>query len=371
MTDDSLLGDGNEKRVRGQGRGRLFFALDRTVWQDLWTLNTANRLHFVVAYLVLLAGTGSDHALTKWSAKAIEQYVGIGKPRGQRAIQELVDHGLVHRTDQSTRLAPQYRLKGLDREADPIFLPVQLITGYGSEVPVLRRIRETGDALALRMLVDLYARIEIDATYGLALGTLSLRPAADTPARRLFEMGANIVWALDEPKVPGVKLEWATYHRTESKQEWAVFWERLALLKTIGALYYETWLFDGDATDSEPLIPVDFEALDYSGTSDVAELTQLAHETVEVMANDMTYHLERGYGSYLVPFPTHHRAPAIFGVAKLRIEADTPGRRLAYGLRKQRIADYAAAFERLKADAAAGRYDRPLRVTDSEILPKR
>ena len=156
--------DAETKHERGAGRGSLFFALDRALWLRLWTLETVNRLNFVIAYLVLLAGTGADHRLSKWSAKAIEVYVGIGKPRGQRAIQELVDHGLIEHTEASTRMAPQYRLPALDPDADPIFLPVQLITGLAGETPILRRIRETGDPLALRMLIDLYGEIQVDVT---------------------------------------------------------------------------------------------------------------------------------------------------------------------------------------------------------------
>lgn len=56
-----------EKLQRGKGRGGLFFALGRILWPQLWSLETSNRLNFVAAYLVLLAGTGSDHQLgARW-----------------------------------------------------------------------------------------------------------------------------------------------------------------------------------------------------------------------------------------------------------------------------------------------------------------
>lgn len=79
-----------EKRVRGKGRGSNFFALGHEVKDQLWSMPTTNRLNLVIAYLVLLAGTGSDHRLTKWSAKACEEYTGLGKPRAKHAIGELV-----------------------------------------------------------------------------------------------------------------------------------------------------------------------------------------------------------------------------------------------------------------------------------------
>ena len=63
-------------RLRGKGRGGNFFAIDRPAWERLWEVETGNRLNLVTAYMVLLAGTGSDHQLSKWSAKACEQHTG-------------------------------------------------------------------------------------------------------------------------------------------------------------------------------------------------------------------------------------------------------------------------------------------------------
>lgn len=68
-------------RIRGKGRGGNFLAIDRAAWERLWEVETNNRLNLVTAYIVLLAGTGSDHQLSKWSTKACEQHAGMGKPR--------------------------------------------------------------------------------------------------------------------------------------------------------------------------------------------------------------------------------------------------------------------------------------------------
>lgn len=74
------VAESGEKLQRGKGRGRLFFALDRTLWPQLWSLETSNRLNFVAAYLVLLAGTGSDHQLTN------------GRPRPSKSMWGSVNH---------------------------------------------------------------------------------------------------------------------------------------------------------------------------------------------------------------------------------------------------------------------------------------
>ncbi len=55
--------------------------LDRDIWAKLWETETRNRLNLATAFLVLLAGTGADHRLTKWSAKACEERAGLGDAR--------------------------------------------------------------------------------------------------------------------------------------------------------------------------------------------------------------------------------------------------------------------------------------------------
>lgn len=365
MADDGANTEKQEQLSRGRGRGRSFFAIDRDLWPQLWTLETANRLNFVMSYLVLLSGTGADHQLTKWSAKAIEEHVGIGKPRGQRAIEELIDHGLVSRTERSTRLQPQYRLPALDREAEPIFLPVQLVTGLANETPILRRIRETGDALILRMLIDLYAMVELDATFGVPIANLRQNPAEEHPARKICEAGANAVWGMEYGSQQGAAGDWTRIHRTnDAGDPWALFWERVATLTKIGALIFEPWVFDGDALDAEPLFPVDPAAhYPVQNVDKVTALTRAAYDAAAELAGERTYLLDRAEGDILVPLPAHHRPPEVRGVAKLRVEADTPGRRRCYAQRLERVENYTEAFAILKLDVENGRFDKPLRVT--------
>src|SRR3546814_17761834 len=73
-------------RIRGKGRGGNFLAIDRSAWERLWQVETGNRLNLVTAFIVLLAGTGSDHQLTKWSAKACEQHRSEERRGGQECV---------------------------------------------------------------------------------------------------------------------------------------------------------------------------------------------------------------------------------------------------------------------------------------------
>lgn len=353
-------------RVRGRGRGGNFLAIDRATWDRLWEVETSNRLNFVTAYIVLLAGTGSDHQFSKWSAKACEQHTGMGKPRAKVAIDELMQHGFVAHTERSTKLYPQYRLQPIPLDSDPIFLPVALVTGVETEASMLRRVRETGDPMLLRMLVDLYGLTGLDATFGVSIGALSQIPPTEYPARKVFEIGIHSTWAL---RLSGGSKsaagEWASRHRSKSKNKdgaWEDFWARVRMLEKIGAIWYEAWIFDSDEADAEPLFPVDFSALYHhqSEGDDVYRLTRTMLDAAANLSAERGDLLARFGTDMLVTLAQHRRAPSIRGVARMRIEADTPGRRLSYYKRRTQIEIYEAGFTQIALDALLEEYNKPM-----------
>lgn len=360
MADDATIDD--ERALRGQGRGSRFFVLGRDHWARLHTIETRNRLNLYITFLVLLAGTGSDNRTTKWSVTACDQHVGLGKPRARVALDELIAAGLVERVEGASRLTPQYRLPSVEAEEDPIFLPVQLVTGFAGEASVLRRIRETGDPLLARMLIDLYGLLQIDATYGVPL--INLRRGEDgSSARKIAELGIFALWAVESGDPPHAMGDWAAPHRTATGKgaEWAEFWARLSLLEKIGALVFEPWLYESAALDAEPMFPIDFGVLySHRDEDEVSVLSRLLMRIAEHMTEGREYLLERYANDIIVPLPAHHQAPAVRGVAKLRIEADTPGCRRAYALRMRALEERRTAYERLLEDVTQGRYDRPL-----------
>lgn len=366
----SAADETSERKLRGRGRGAGFFAMSQEVWEQLWTAKASNRLTFVITYLVLLAGTGSDHRLTKWSARACEQYTGLGKPRAKQAIEELIESGLVKRTTSSTRMLPQYELPELPIEEEPIFLPVALVTGLSGEASMLRRIRETGDPLALRMLIDLYASVSLDATHGVPIEMLHggrMEGGAPT-ARKIAEVGAHAIWGLSDGGWRHAAGDWAAIHQVKAantKAAWAPFWSRLDLLKQVGAIWYEPWVFDGDDLDAEPLFPLDpsgFYAV--AKPTDEAELTKLAFDVSRALVGeDRSYVFDHADANFYLPLTAHHRPPAYREVVRLRVEADTPGRRLAWKRRRTLLEHYQEAFGHLEQQANEGTYDRPMRTS--------
>jgi hypothetical protein len=353
-----------EKRVRGAGRGSRFSVLERGIWDRLWDIETDNRLNLVTAFLVLLAGTGADHRLTRWSARACEEHAGMGKPRAKRAIDELIRAGLVELLDTSTPMAPHYRLPAVDRAADPIFLPVQLVTGFGSETPLLRRVRETGDTLLLRMLIDFYGAVQLDATYGLPLAMLKQRNSEpETEARKVTEVGVNAVWALSHPNQREASAACGARHyvkKSGAKPDWQPFWDRVANLVRVGGLWFEPWVMDGEADDAEPLFPVDLAASYGRAGDEVSRLTLAVTDAAEALIGERNWILDRHADQLLVTLPVHHRPPCIRGIARLKVEPDSPGHRVAYAKRMTAIEDQTARYQALTGDAHAGRYNMPL-----------
>jgi hypothetical protein len=359
-----------EKRRRGLGRGSNFFALSKAVLEQLWVAETTNRLNFVLTYLVLLAGTGSDHRLTKWSANACENHLGIGKPRAKHAIEELIACGLIKLAPSSARFTPQYELPELPLEEEPIFLPVQIVTGLSGETPILRRVRETGDPLVLRMLIDLYGLVSLDATYGIPLNCLRAGGTQDSEvgSRKLASVGVHAVWGLKAGSWRAGGGDWTVPHYIEGKKggqgSWDKFWERVDLLKQIGAIFYEPWLFDSKATDAEPIMPLD-PAGYYAVANPEGEaiLTGAAFDVSRALVGDeRSYVFDNADADFFIALPLHQQEPTLRHVARLRVEADTPGRRLAWKRRRELLERWTSIYRQLLTDASEGRFDRPMRV---------
>jgi hypothetical protein len=129
----------------------------------------------------------------------------------------------------------------------------------------------------------------------------------------------------------------------------------------LGAVWFEPWLFSSNADDADPLFPIDFGVLhQMKDVDEVSTLSRIMLQVAYQMTEGREYLIEGASSGMFVALPRHHQAPAIRGVAKLRVEPDSPGRRIAHGRRMSMIEDRTAAYERLYKDLAGGRYDRPL-----------
>lgn len=351
-----------EEQNRQRSKGGKFFVLERAAWELLWTLPTVNRLNLLTAYLVLLAGTGGDHALSKWSAHACEHYAGMGKPRAQVAIRELIDTGMIARVAGSSAAHPQYRFPQRARGEDDIFLPMQIITGVegGScgETPVLRRVRETGDAAMLRLLVDLYGRVQLDRTHGIPIASLCLLDPLPRSSHRLARRGANALWALRLGRSLHAADNWREIYGQAAAEHGSddPFETRLQALKSMGALFFEPWIFNGIGFDAEPLLPAPL-------MQDAREPWQQAMLPCARALHGGDTDLFDAPDVALMVLPAHHRMPRLFSVARLRVEADTPGRRSSWLQRNEALEGSFRTYRALEARLQAEDFGWPMRLS--------
>ncbi len=286
----------------------------------------------------------------------------MGKPRAQVAIEELIAAKLVERTEQSTRLFPQYRLPAPAVEPEPIFLPVQFVTGVADEPPLLRRVRQTGDDMLLRMVVDLYGQVVTDATFGVPLSVLKLYSKEADAVQKVAEIGVHAIWAIKSGDTMQGLGPWRELHdKGPRKDERAPFWPRVHTLVKLGAVWFEPWVFDGEADDAEPLFPVYWDDVRRGQPHEqIVALTKQVGAAVHELARSRSHILGTHPDALFVVLPTHHRPPALRGVARIRPEADTPGRRASWARRLQAIHGWTAAYAHVAVDAFDEVFNRPI-----------
>lgn len=384
MEDQNIPADDPEtkgKRSPAKGPGGNFYVIDKGVWRLVTTGDTMSdqaRLNRMIAYLVLACGTGGDQVHTSWSARSIETYTGLGKPRGQAAIEGLMTgSAVVEFAPETSRTRPRYRLVQ-PAQPDPIWLPKALVMGLTAERSVLGRVKDTGDPLLLRLLIDLYASVQTDATYGVPLATLRRACKNDDPdiSQKVFEVGAHTVWAVD----PGGDWTYSTTelmapHRTKAKDTKEAnqpFWDRVKVLEKIGALVFEPWVFDGAGDEAEPLFPVARslnQALE-SPRDEADRLTALAFSAAADLGPERQGLWEKHEGKHLIPLPGHHRAPSIQHVARLKVEVDARGGRMAYARRMDAIERWTGIYAELQAQAMAQDFSQPMRLSGQSSLSR-
>src|SRR5215204_5375835 len=106
-------------------------------------------------FLVLARGSGGDNITTGWSAQAGSKYLGIRWKTASSAITQLERAKIITRDKASSTTRPRYTLS---KKGGLIWLPNSLVDGVGGEIPPITKMRQTQDAMALRLLVELYAK---------------------------------------------------------------------------------------------------------------------------------------------------------------------------------------------------------------------
>jgi len=125
-----------------------FFAVNKTKFESALTLG----LNAAISYLVIACGTSKSNTISSWSVHAVEKYTGISRRRAKKAIETLIDHGVIKRLKAGTK--PRYRIlettgkKKLDPKST-YWLPNGIVQGVADEMTALERIRQSRDEISI------------------------------------------------------------------------------------------------------------------------------------------------------------------------------------------------------------------------------
>jgi hypothetical protein len=211
--------------------------------------------------------------------------------------------------------------------SEPIWLPNTLVTGTseGENAPI-KRIRQTGDVWALRLLVDLYTGHNLRDDGGIRPARLRLK----FERKAVGQFGMYTVWAFKPEN------HWVTFdgelaaHKARPKPTPECnhpFWATHHLLMETGLLSYVPHLWDNDPTTSEMTaseILHPYGMTGYGGESIELEIGQAAHEAGLRMAFEerVTNASYEGF-RYLCPVRSAVPNACMVGVARLRYRPHT------------------------------------------------
>src|SRR5688572_13213702 len=119
--------------------GGEFFAIGVPQWAAACELG----LRQAVALLVLARGSGRDNSTTTWSAEAVCNHSGMTWRRAKEAIALLEAQKIVVVEKDGAR--PIRKIARPEDVEQLLWLPNELVTGAGKEIPPVKRLREASD----------------------------------------------------------------------------------------------------------------------------------------------------------------------------------------------------------------------------------
>jgi hypothetical protein len=356
-----------------------FFAVDSRIWPKVCELG----MNEPVAYLVQARGTGRDNRTTTWSVDSIERYTGISRHRAAAAVKRIRDVGLTRLLRGGTKpkyeLVPFSELPGADprpalscpeemavdrvqrglalsrnhrdqaRRAvnkgwlvehqgefaiappeikpDLIWLPNKLIDGAAGETPPLELVRQTQDAMIVRLLIEMYHAQHLREDGGI------FRQIILKKFERI-EVGKQAqftVWGF-RPDEFDCRMWWRGFteaHRcpptAEQKDKGKdsdanPYFRRQEHLINLGLLEWVPHLVESAEESGEIIHPLGI------GRSESIEdrLGRAAHEAGRALVTEGQYEwaIENGIHQ-LVPVPRHISNVQMIGIARLRYRPHT------------------------------------------------
>lgn len=325
-----------------------FFQIDANAWSRVVHAG----LNASVVYLVLACGTGRDNRTTNWSVNAVEKYTGIGRTMAKRAIDALLELGVISRRE-GTR--PAYRIEPLapvnraqcgieteGREPDWIWLPNALVTGAADEVPPVERVRRLQNVKVLELLIALYDIQDLAENGGIWWCYIRAHyERAEITQRGIwniwgFKRLQDTTWLGSPVLAPFEKMCSADSKREQVTKP---FWESWNALRRLGLIECVPHLVEGDNDEAALIYPCPAQGND--GTAGEHELGALARNCARKMLGQWMEHWIDAY-DIVVPVPDSYPAVELVGVFRLRYRPHT--RKTAAWFAKSKSDDWRARF---------------------------
>lgn len=268
----------------------------------------------------------------------------------QQMAKILVDFRFVERHSDGQH----YRTRRYDEEAaikpDWIWLPNSLINGIAEEVPPVELVRQTGDVLTLRLLVNLYGAHRLHEDGGIHFRRI--REQYDR--HQIGQRGQYVVWGF----VPKTTIAWkdtsfvaphfreANEDESQQKDAWEKFstcWNRL---KNLGLIELVAHLIHTDSDEGEIIHPM---ARGRTGQEIERAVSAAAQQAAEAMLTEEQVAWSRKHGfTTLAPVPRHIEDVQMVGIARLRYRPWTAPTK-AFVARDQAWQDLITRFRALRA----------------------
>lgn len=299
MTVQTINPAGGPGRSTEQG----FFAIGKPQWQEACALG----MNPAVAFLIMARGTGKDNATTSWSAEAVFTHSGITWRRAKKAIDMLCEEKLVTRI---ARTPPRYKLAKPKDTDDLIWLPNEIVTGAGNEIPPITRLRQTQEVEVLQLFVELYGEHELLGDGGLPRTLLYQHFERE----KIMDWGPYSVYGFDRPQSRFCKSTGPLARFRNRKDGEGSAWDRLGTLEQLGLIEWVDYLAESTDPDAELI-----HAL--SGDMHAEEVA----DTVSCLADELPggYKYEAPNYEYVIPVIRHLEKAAVVGVARLRYRPKT------------------------------------------------
>jgi hypothetical protein len=348
-----------------------FFQLDRTVFHAACDVG----LNAAVAYIFLACGTDESCRTSTWSTHAIEKYTGLGRGQAKRAIEQLIEKGIVSQLYAGRGITSRYELvpayavpqvvkgmkaaeadKLLTSEPDWIWLPNTLVTGAQNEVPPIERIRRSQDVRVLKLLVELYHVHELADRGGLPWHLIKTQ----YERRKVTERGTWIIWEFTA-KAKNTSLPAWNWFKTDLAGKTiphdaanAAFWNAFGIIETAGLLECVDHLVDADTEEGAIIYPCP----DTGGTDAEQQVGQAARDAaVNMLGETMGFFADARRaenGPAQLPVDRAYTEVQMVGVYRLIYRPRT-NMTAAWHARQFEYEKMAEGFRSLAANALEGR----------------